>query len=276
VTDANVVLGHLAPGASLAGVELDADAARAAVGRLAAELGLGLEETAAGIVRIANLEMVGALRVVSVERGIDPRDHTLVSFGGAGGLHAAAIAAELGMRRILCPAEAGVLSAFGLIASEERRDLARTLLLGEDAIADGRLAAAVEALRGELADERTVAVEVVFEVRYRGQSFELDVDPGPGLEHLRDAFEAEHERRYGYRDPDAAIEIVGIRGAALGAQPELPRGAGSTGGALGEEGLAGPAVVELPETTLLVPPGATARCIGAGGDIEILLAEAGS
>jgi N-methylhydantoinase A len=298
VTDANLLLGYLGAGASLAGVELDPDAARAAIAGLASELDLGVEETAAGIVRIANLEMVGALRVVSVERGVDPRDHTLVSFGGAGGLHAAAIARDLGMRRILCPAQAGVLSAFGLIASEERRDLARTVLLDEAAIADGRLAAVAEALKDELADERTAEAEVVFEVRYLGQAFELDVQPARGIDGLRDAFEVEHERRYGYRDPDAEIEIVGIRAAALGNRPQLPPDSGEdprverssrlarfgdeelesvvlSGGVPAGEELQGPAVIELPETTLLVPPGATVRGTGESGEIEILLGESG-
>ena len=297
VTDANLVLGYLGAGASLAGVELDLDAARAAVAGLAKQLGLGLEETAAGIVRIANLEMIAALRVVSVERGIDPRHHALVSFGGAGGLHAAAIARELGITRVLCPATAGVLSALGLTASEYRRDLAQTVLLEESAIADGRLEAATGALARELADERTVRAEVVYELRYVGQSFELDVVPASsGTGELRSLFEEEHERRYGYRDPSAGIEVVGIRAAALGERPDLPTvDAGDPAvdrtartarfgarelettvlrGALprGEE-LSGPAVVELAETTLLVPPGAMARTIGNGGDVEIRLAD---
>ena len=294
VTDANLVLGYLGPGASLAGVGLDLDAARSAVAGLAESLGLGLEETAAGIVRIANLEMVRALRVVSVERGVDPRGHTLVSFGGAGGLHAAAIAGELGMTRILCPAQAGVLSAFGLTASEYRRDLARTVLLDEGAITDGRLQATIAELGRELTDARTARLEVVLELRYRGQSFELDVAPASEDDDLRALFEDDHERRYGYRDPDAEIEIVGIRVAAVGPRPELPgaeaaapeverttRSAlfGGTemetlilqGGIPAGERVRGPAVVELPETTLLVPPGATATPIDRSGDVEIVL-----
>ncbi len=188
VTDANLVLGYL--GAD-AGVALDRDAAAAAVGRLASELGLSAEETAAGIVRIANLEMVGALRVVTVERGVDPRGQALVSFGGAGGLHAAAIAAELGIDRILCPRAAGVLSALGLNSGEPRRDLARTLLLDESAIADGRLETAVAEAKRRVDDGSAVRFEVVYELRYAGQSFELDVTGEP--ESLRARFEAEHE-----------------------------------------------------------------------------------
>jgi N-methylhydantoinase A len=294
VTDANLVLGYLDPGAELAGVTLDEEAAREAVGLLAAELGLSVEDAAAGIVRIANLEMVGALRVVTVERGVDPRGHALVSFGGAGGLHAAAIAAELGMSRILCPRAAGVLSALGLNSGEPRRDLARTVLLDESAIADGRLAGEVDAARARVGDSSTSRFDVVYEIRYVGQSFELDVAGTPSR--LRQLFEAEHSARYGYHQPEAPIEIVGIRVAAIGAAPDRPaadRGDGLTptghrGARFGEELLEtavyagtpgadevakGPAVFELAETTLLIPPGARAAGDGAGG-VEMTLAEA--
>ncbi len=302
VTDANLALGYLADGAELAGVSLDGDAARRALERLGEQLGLGPVETAAGIVRIANREMVGALRVVTVERGLDPRRHALLSFGGAGGLHAAAIAAELGIGRVLCPLAAGVLSAFGLTAGERRRDLAATLMLDESALADGRAAAAVaelaERVSAELAAPTAGPVEAVYEVRYEGQAFELDVPAGPGDEEagpwVRERFEAAHERRYGYRDPDAAVELVGVRVAARGERPrvEPPTASGAAphrtarkawfpdrgfmettvlGGppAAGEE-LPGPAVIELRETTLLVPPGASARA--GSGSIEIALA----
>jgi len=121
VTDANLLLGNLAGDSRLAGgVELDAEAAAAAVRGLADSLGLGELETAEGMVRIANQEMVRALRVVTVERGLDPRRFALLPFGGAGPMHAAAIAAELGIERILCPRAGGVLSALGLCASDRR------------------------------------------------------------------------------------------------------------------------------------------------------------
>ena len=130
VTDANLLLGNLAADSTLAGgVALDAEAAERAVGALAAELGLDPLETAAGIVRVANQEMVRALRVVTVERGVDPRRFALLPFGGAGPMHAAAIAEELGIERLICPRAGGVLSAFGLCASDRRRDTARTVML---------------------------------------------------------------------------------------------------------------------------------------------------
>src|SRR4029453_6709048 len=122
-------------------VALDEDAARHAVAALGGELGLGETETAEGIVRVANQEMIRALRVVTVERGVDPRGYALLPFGGAGPMHAAALAAELEISRIVCPRASGVLSALGLIAAGRRRDTARTVLLSGDQISAERGAA---------------------------------------------------------------------------------------------------------------------------------------
>jgi len=237
VTDANLVLGHLDPGEPLAGgVELDAQAARDAVGRLADELGLSTEDCAAGIVRVANAEMVRAMRVMTVERGVDPRGFTLLAFGGAGPLHAAAMAHELGMRRILIPRASGVLSALGLAAADRRRDHARTVFLhGDDLTA--------EALAVQDGD-------AAYDVRYRGQSFELtvrDVDADPAA--VREAFEAIHEERYGYRDPEGEIEVVTIRERHSEPGPEVEFEGEDAGD------IAGPTVVRLPEATLVVPEG---------------------
>jgi N-methylhydantoinase A len=237
VTDANLVLGHLDPSEPLAGgVELDADAAREAVGKLADELGLSVEDCAAGIVRVADAEMVRAMRVMTVERGVDPRDFALLAFGGAGPLHAAAIAEELGMRKILVPRASGVLSALGLAAADRRRDHARTVFLhGDDLTAD---ALAVE--DGDAA----------YDVRYRGQSFELavrDVEADPKA--VREAFEAVHEERYGYKDPEGEIEVVTIRERHSEPGPDV-----EFEGDEGED-VEGPTVVRLPEATLVVPEG---------------------
>jgi N-methylhydantoinase A/oxoprolinase/acetone carboxylase beta subunit len=237
VTDANLVLGHLDPGEPLAGgVELDADAAREAVGQLADALGLSVEDCAAGIVRVANAEMVRAMRVMTVERGVDPRDFALLAFGGAGPLHAAAIAEELGMRKILVPRASGVLSALGLAAADRRRDHARTVFLhGDDLTAD-----ALGVPDGEAA----------YDVRYRGQSFELtvrDVDADPQA--VREAFEAVHEERYGYKDPEGEIEVVTIRERHSEPGPEVEFEGGEA------RDVEGPTVVRLPEATLVVPEG---------------------
>jgi N-methylhydantoinase A len=291
VTDANLLLGYLSPDSRLAGeVELDGEAAERAVAQLAGELDLEPLEAAEGIVRVANQEMIRALRVVTVERGIDPRGFALLPFGGAGPMHAAAIAGELGIERILCPRAGGVLSALGLIASERRRDTARTVMLSGEDLDDKRVAAEVEALRGRIAEGLTGArTEVVYELRYRGQAFELAVDgtERPAVDDLADAFAAEHERRYGYRDPDAPVDLVNIRIAVIEPGPSLQPGAADEGplergerrARFGGEWIdaevlrgeppagtaaSGPCVFELPEATLVLPPGWRAEVDGAG------------
>ena len=291
VTDANLLLGNLDPQSELAGgVALDAPAAEAAVERLAAELGLEPIATAEGIVRVANQEMVRALRVVTVERGIDPRRFALMPFGGAGPMHAAAIAAELGIGRLLCPRASGVLSALGLLASERRRDTARTVMIAADELTADRIADQVASLREAL--ERGLGearAEVTYELRYRGQGFELAVDAGerPDPVDLATRFAAEHERRYGYSDPEADVELVTIRLALIepGSEPALEAAAGERlerrarrvrfGGRWAETEVLrgeppagteteGPCVFELPEATLVVPPGWRTRVDEAG------------
>ncbi len=153
VTDANLLLGYLAPDSTLAGgVELDVEAARRAVAGLGETIGLDPIDTAEGIVRVANQEMVRALRVVTVERGVDPRRYALLPFGGAGPMHAAGIAAELEISRLLCPRASGVLSALGLIAAGRRRDTARTVLLSGPELTAERVAAEVRALAATAAE----------------------------------------------------------------------------------------------------------------------------
>ncbi len=262
VTDANLLLGHLDEEAPLAGgVRLDRGAAERAVGRLAEELGLDLGETAAGIARVASAAMAQAVRVVTVERGIDPRGLALVPFGGAGPLHAAQIAEELGMTRVLVPVASGVLSAFGLVVAERRRDLVESVLLtGDDLTAEaiaeavGRLAerGREELQEGGAADEPEV--RATYDLRYEGQAFELpiDGDPAPDPRDLRGAFDRAHEDRYGYADPDAALELVTVRVAVAlpGAEPVPAEWDG-----LSQEVVEGPEVVRLPGSTLVVPAG---------------------
>src|SRR5207302_1727706 len=284
VTDANLVLGYLDAGSPLAGgVELDAAAARAAVERLGRELELSLEETAAGIVRGGSAEMARAVRVMTVERGVDPRDFALLAFGGAGPLHAASIAAELDMNRVLVPPSSGVLSAVGLIASEPRRDLVRSVLLSGEEFTSDAAADAVESLvaRGgdELAGDGQPDVRAGYDLRYAGQAFELTIpgDRRPDTAELRRAFDAAHEERYGYSDPDAELELVTVRVAVAHPAAELPAAEPPEGEEHGRRRalfdgesidtvvvsgppprqLDGPAIVELPEATLVVPPGWT-------------------
>ncbi len=291
VTDANLLLGHLAPDSRLAGgVALDAAAGEAAVAALARSLGLEPLRAAAGIVRVANQEMVRALRVVTVERGIDPRRFALLPFGGAGPMHAAAIAAELGIETILCPRASGVLSALGLCASERRRDTARTVMLSGDELSAERIAAEVtDLIAATGAGLGEAQPEVVYEMRYAGQAFELPVpgpvDPDPA--ELGERFERAHEERYGHRDPEGEVVLVDIRLAMVVPGSE-PRPAAAPGGRLeessrpvrfGEEwvktpvlrgepaagtGAEGPVVFELPEATLVLPPGWVAEVDAAG------------
>ncbi|MGZ4268910.1 MAG: hydantoinase/oxoprolinase family protein [Solirubrobacteraceae bacterium] len=220
VTDAHVVLGRLDPGVPLAGVTLDAAAAHAAVARLGATLGLTAEQCAEGIVRVANTEMVRALRVMTVERGVDPRRFALLAFGGGGPLHAVAIAEELGMARILVPRASGVLSALGLAAADRRADAQRTVLGGDHDAALEALRAEVRAGLGEDA-----ALETAYDVRYRGQSHELTVRTENPAE-LRERFEAQHEERYGHRERDGVVEVVTARvtGRVTGAEIDLAGG----------------------------------------------------
>jgi N-methylhydantoinase A len=291
VTDANLLLGHLAADSRLAGdVGLDAEAAERAVGELGAQLGLDPLRTAAGILRVVNQEMVRALRVVTVERGIDPRRFALLPFGGAGPMHAAAIAAELGIGTILCPRAGGVLSALGLCASERRRDTVRTVMLSGAELSAERLRAEVEetiASTGPGLEEATP--ELVYEMRYEGQAFELAIpgprDPDP--DDLRERFEAAHEERYGHRDPEGEAVLVDIRLAMVAPGPPL-RPSAATGAGLarasrpvhfGGEWIEtpvlrgeppagteaeGPVVFELPEATLVLPPGWRASVDDAG------------
>lgn len=281
VTDANLLLGLLAADSELAGgVPLDAEAAEAAIGALAAALGIDTLEAAEGIVRIANQEMIRALRVVTVERGIDPRGFALLPFGGAGPMHAGAIAEELEIERILCPRAGGVLSALGLCASDRRRDTTRTVMLSGDTFTAERVAAEVEELIGALDGSGGAEPEVVYELRYVGQAFELPVsgstDPDPA--DLAERFADAHEQLYGHRDPDAEVVLVHIRLAMVtsGARPQ-PIAAAKSQLAESSRGVRfggkwidapvlrgepaagtraeGPIVIELPETTLFVPPG---------------------
>jgi N-methylhydantoinase A len=290
VTDANLLLGRLAPDSKLAGgTALDIEAARAAVGSLASALGLGEIETAEGIVQIANQEMVRALRVVTVERGIDPRRFALLPFGGAGPMHAAAIAAELGIERILCPRAGGVLSALGLCASDRRRDTARTVMLSGADFSAERVAAEVEDLIASIEGPAGGEPEIVYELRYAGQAFELPV-PGAGRPDpadLTERFGVAHEERYGYRDPEAEVVLVHIRLAIVsaGVRPnpvaapadhleESSRSIRFDGEWIearvlrGEPAAGvraeGPAVFELPETTLALPAGWLAEVDPAG------------
>jgi N-methylhydantoinase A len=295
VTDANLLLGYLSSDSPLGGgVELDRDAAEKAVRALADQLDLEVLACAEGIRRVAGAEMIRALRVVTVQRGIDPRRYALMAFGGAGPLHGAQIADELGIDTVLCPRASGVLAALGLVVSPRRRDVQRSVLWSGDSLTAEAIADTVAEL-GERAREAMhepdAELHVVYELRYRGQSFELAIAAGLEAtpEELRDRFEGEHEERYGYRDSEQELELVTIRvtATAEGTEVELAgdrdendsverstREATLDGERIELEVLRGipgagtevdgPAVVELPESTLLVPPGWAAEVDDTG------------
>jgi N-methylhydantoinase A len=282
VTDANLHLGYLEDGARLGGeVKLRAERASAALERVGSGLGLDSVETALGIVRVADAEMVRALRVISVERGLDPRDFALVAFGGAGGMHACALAEELGMATVLVPKAGGVLSALGLAISDLRRDDVRPYHADLADVDAGGLDDAFARLEGHAGQGLDAPVfQRRADLRYRRQSFELIVDAGD-LGGLAERFHAAHEQRYGYRVDGDAIELVNLRlvttvevdkpplietgtGEAVprparrranfdGAWPEVdvhPRSALREGSRV-----SGPAIVEFPEATCVVRPG---------------------
>ncbi len=216
VTDANLLLGRL-PDRLAGGLELDRKAAERALD--------GIDPTA--VIAAINAEMLRALRLVSVERGHDPRGFALVAFGGAGPLHACELANELEISTVLVPDAAGVLSAVGLVASDERRDRVRSYVC-------------------PLAEAGELPGEGQADLRYRGQSFELSVPLG---EALVERFHRAHEERYGYADPEREIELVAVRTADVRPGPEVRLPAGEP------VDTAGPVLVELAGATCWIPPG---------------------
>jgi N-methylhydantoinase A len=279
VTDAHVALGRME---ALLGGSMHIDAARAAtaVDRIAGQLGLSREAAAAGILRVANANMERAIRVVSVERGHDPRDFALVAFGGCGGLHACEIARELGIRTVVVPEQAGALSALGMLLADATRDYSAGVL--------GRADAAVAFASLERRARREfpgAEIERSADLRYRGQSYELNV-PWLDEDSAVARFHREHAKLYGYSNPGRDVEIVTIRVRAR-TRTARPRHARSTRQAgrpqtrrVWVEGAwrsicvwkrenigksqRGPALILDYGSTTLVPPGWRFRVDGAG------------
>ena len=236
VTDANLLLGRLSPDAFLGGrMKLDVDLARKAVQeRIAGPLDLGLEEAAEGIVRVVNAGMIKGIRVVSVAKGYDPREFTLVTFGGAGPVHAAELAAELDIPRVLVPIAPGVTSAMGLLMADLRHDLVRTVLMSSadakasdlgETYADLETEALAQMDReGVPSDE--VALVRTADVRYLGQGYELEVPVSGGavtdseLDAVYGRFHDAHTRAYGHASPDRPLEVVNLRTTALVKLPQ--------------------------------------------------------
>jgi N-methylhydantoinase A len=316
VTDANLVLGRFG-GADLLGGDFKLDEGRAveALSALAREMSgvagreVSAEEAALGVVRVVNAGMERALRAVSVERGFDPRACTLVTFGGAGGLHAAELARGLRVPRVVVPREPGALSALGCLRADVLKSLSRTLMLEVGAVGASQAAARVEraftemerearaALRREGFDDARQRHTRTVAARYAGQSFELEV-AWDGGRRLAERFRREHEARYGYAQSGQSIEVVSARLLSAGLVEELKserprRAAGSNVRPHGaarvhfDEGarevavyrredlpagarLRAPCVVTEYSSTTLVPAGARAR-LDARGNLVIEL-----
>ena len=281
VTDANLFLGYLKDGTELGGeVVLNRERAGEALEQVGKDAGMDALQTALGVVQVANTEMVGALRVISVEKGLDPREFALVAFGGAGPMHACALAEELNMGTVLVPKASGVLSALGLAVSDVRRDYVTPLLSPLDEVEEYQLEDAFGALEDQAAGHLEKAgFTRRADLRYAGQSFELTVEASD-TSRLAGNFHAAHERRYGYRMEEEPLELVNLRLIATVPveKPELgekePEGdAGAEKREANFDGewvevpvldraklgvgfeVAGPAVVEFAESTCVVRPG---------------------
>jgi N-methylhydantoinase A len=219
VTDANLLLGRLRPEAFLGGdFTLDLERTRCIVGDWLkrTKSNLTIEQFAAGVVRVVNATMEKAIRVVSIERGYDPRDFALVAFGGAGGLHACELAVGLGIPTVIVPTMPGALSAYGILVSDIVKDYSRTILLrvkGQvpkqalDREFQNLARGAANEFHHEAWTGKPLLTKTA-DLRYRGQGFELNLAYGPNM---LEAFHAEHKRRYGYSSPEREVEIVTVR-----------------------------------------------------------------
>jgi N-methylhydantoinase A/oxoprolinase/acetone carboxylase beta subunit len=301
VTDANLLLGRLDSEFFLGGrMALDEARSLWAAGDLARQLKLGVDDLAEGVVRIANANMERAIRVVSVERGHDPRRFALVAFGGAGGMHACEIARTLEISTVVIPRHAGVLSALGMLMADVTRDYSASVLRPAVESPAPKLAKLLRPLeqraRRELAAEgfrpADMRISPYVDVRYIGQSYEITVPFAPGYVKQ---FHARHQRAYGYADPKRAVEVVAVRvrAAGLTAKPRLPfarprrhfrpaPAAARDGRFDGrtrkvhfyrwpelEPGAAarGPAVITGPEATAVIPPAFRFKVDGFGNII---------
>jgi N-methylhydantoinase A len=316
VTDANIVLGRLDPASFLGGaIALDVEAARRAIAEgVAGPLSLDIEHAGEGILTVINTNLAAAIRLSLFEKGFDPRDFTLLSFGGAGGLHALSVANELGITRVVFPPNASTFSAYGMLHSEIVHDLARSRVLRAAAESVAELSASARDLRrqGERMLEQdglpreSWAFSLAVDMRYHGQAFELsvpwgDVDPDPAqLDVLLERFHELHRQRFSYANRNDLVEIVTLRASAIGRMPRRDgaRGLRKSGeeemrrrsvfvsgawrdtsvwraGAVAAE-IRGPAIVEDDYTTIYVAEGWRCGPGDRGSLIAVRDAEKGS
>jgi N-methylhydantoinase A len=310
VSDADIVLGYLDREALLGGaLEIDAKAAEAAIREHIAEpFGLSITEAAAQIVEIVDSNMAEALRIVSIERGHDPREFCLIAFGGAGPVHAAALAAELQIPEVIVPPASGAFSALGLVAADLKRDYSRTLYADLGGLEPARVAALLADMESTACDmlaaagippERRALIRSA-DVRYRRQAYELNVPIATGpitrasLDAIAAAFHNKHRQTYGHANPVEPVQLVNVRLTAIGrlppvmlahpaaSVPERPRTRevwfAETGfapcpvhwrdGLAAGDVIGGPAIVDAMDTTIVVPPGWIAT-VDAGGYIRM-------
>lgn len=239
VTDANLLLGRILPDQFLGGaMKVRPDLAESAIVPLARSIGKSVRDTALGILKVVEANMEHAIRAVTSRRGHDPRRFTLVAFGGAGGLHACAIAASLGIERVLVPPYAGVLSALGMVVAPPVAESSKTVVqLGEE-LDDARLAAEYGQISGRTMEtigyEQTAAVEAWADVRFKGQSHELKVRVmRPDREQIEEAFRAAYTTAYGQLPEGKAVEIVTLRVRRLGRAATLQLPPLQPGGTVG-------------------------------------------
>lgn len=317
VTDCNLLLGYLDQKSLLGGeMEIDPGKSRQAIEmRLAEPLGIDARTAAAGVIDVVNHEMAEALRIVSVQRGHDPRDFTLAAFGGAGPLHAAALAEELGMSHVLCPPIPGAFSALGLVTTDLRRDYSKTFFARTDQADPADLTAAFEALAVEgraMLDRAGVPAErqdlsFSADARYTRQSYELavpvlrDLPEREILPAVASAFHDRHEQTYGHARRDEPVQLVNVRLSAVGKIPSIRLAQATGSGDAGkgsrtvwfrahgeleasvldrarmapEQSVPGPAIIESLESTILIPPGWTGG-MDADGFIHLTLDAGGT
>jgi N-methylhydantoinase A len=284
VTDANVLAGRIRPQAFFGGrMPLDARCAEAALAALADRVALSRAETLEGVLRLVNVTMAQAVRLVTIERGYDPRDYTIVAYGGSGPLHAAAVAADLGISRVLVPTNPGLVSAYGLLIADTRQDFSMTRVSPAASLTDAGVADVFAELEARAQREfaeyarpwSDVRCRREMDMRYAGQAYEIPVVcDGLAVAAITQSFHEGHRTRYGHAVPDEVVEVVGYRLIAVAPSPLhkiRPAPAGDrvrTARARGyharhelEPGaaIAGACVVEEPTATTFVPDGWTAR-----------------
>lgn len=285
VTDALLLMGYIDPDFFLGGeIELEVERARTALERLSDRLDMGFEETLSGIFRVANSTMTRTTKKITVERGLDPKDFSILAFGGAGPLHAAFLAEELGMKKVIIPPMAGVFSALGMVTGDVVQDYSKTVLTSIDD--EESLKRTIEELREK--KEGEVKENILFGVRYEGQSYHINIPLVDTIEGVKERFHEEHERKYGYSNVDENIEVVRVHLEVKKKRDvtELPFDfkkekhppdrkclfAGEwrktsiyyhgylSEGRTGE----GPSVIQARNSTILVPPGWIWSCLDSG------------